>query len=865
MNPNDKPQASLDAICESIRNDEPSRGEIDAAAERARAVLGLSGSAPGTPTHIESCAGFQALIPAFLAGRLPSQTALLLEDHSRECIPCRRALIAARTPKAVPPTAAGVRDTRPPYMKWAAAAAVATIAVLGAYTGWQAMPFLGGNPQLKVMRVDGTLYQVKAGALVALRPGMTVSAKDAVRTTGNGGALVMMDDGSRVEMRDRTELTVANRRDGSTVRLAGGAIIVEASPQGSGHLDVRTDDCLVAVKGTIFAVNTGTKGSRVSVVEGAVRVAADGRESLLKPGDQMTTSNAVTAVSVDDEIAWSKDAPRYVQLLNELAALRKDLNARVPMPGLRYGSKLLDKMPDGTILYAAIPNLTESLVTAKQVFDEHVAQSAALQAWWNEHMSSPEHRQEMDDAFAKVKELGSQLGDEIVVALAQTPQGSIRGPILIAEVKDRSTFRQTLAKEMKSIKGDKPEATLKFAGSMVRIEFTGPHAADRRVTGTTAVRTIASWDGSPFQAKLEEAYADGTSWLFGVDLKAMLARENRDPEQSERLERMGVLDAEYLIFERTEDADGASFRADLSFDQPRRGITGWLSAPAPMGAAEFISPDAAFAAAAVVKRPEEVVAEALSWATDLPQSQAAGEIEALRSLSVTMGGDVAIALDGPVLPVPSWKFAIEIYDPSGFQAAFVNLTSRLNDRLAAEGATGRIVVESENVGNRTDWVVRFTGPEAQATTMRYTITDGYLIAAPSRALIDLAIEQRGNAYTLTHSSAFTALLPSDGHVNVSAFLWEHLGPTFGPLASKLSSAVASDELKALETMSAESGPRLVTAYAEDDRIVVTSRGDSGLGSLLGSIMSGAGLGTFGRVLDHVHRVGQAAPAGGTIQ
>jgi hypothetical protein len=218
------------------------------------------------------------------------------------------------------------------------------------------------------MRVDGTLYQLSAGKQVPLRPGMTVSAKDTIRTAKGGGALVMLDDGSRVEMRDRTGLTVSNRRDGSTVRLAGGAIIVEASPQGSGHLDVRTDDCLVAVKGTIFAVNAGMKGSRISVVEGAVRVAADGRESLLKPGDQMSTSDAVTAVAVGDEIAWSKDASRYTQLLQELASLRKDLSVRVPTPGLRYGSRLLNRMPDGTILYAAIPNLTEALVTAKAVF-----------------------------------------------------------------------------------------------------------------------------------------------------------------------------------------------------------------------------------------------------------------------------------------------------------------------------------------------------------------------------------------------------------------------------------------------------------------------------------------------------------------
>ena len=853
MNTNDTRKPSLDEVLNSMRTDEPSALEVESAASRVSARLGLSATVAGTPTHIENCEGFQALVPAYLAGSLPSQTALLIKDHSRECIPCRRALIAARTPKAVPAASSGLRAARPAYTRWAAAAALAAVAILGGYSAWQTMPFVGGNPQLKVMRVDGTLYQVTAGALVPLRPGMTVSAENPIRTAKDSGALVMMEDGSRIEMRDRTELAIAKRRDGSTVRMGGGAIIVEASPQGSGHLDVRTEDCLVAVKGTIFAVNAGTKGSRVSVVEGAVRVAADGRESLLKPGDQMTTSNAVTAVSVDDEIAWSKDAPRYVQLLNELASLRKDLNARVQLPGLRYGSRLLDRMPEGTVLYAAIPNLTESLVTAKQVFEEHIAQNGALQAWWNEHMSSKEHKQAMDEAFAKVKELGSQLGDEIVLGLVRTPGGDIQGPILTAEVKDRAAFRSTIVKEMKSLKAsDRPEATMKFDGSVVRIEFKNSHRVATRAGAAVPVRETTNWDNSPFRAKLNEQYADGTSWLFGVDLKAMLAH-GVDTKDAAQLERMGLLDADYFIAEQSENPDGASFHAEIAFDQPRRGVAGWLAAPAAMGAAEFISPDAAFAAAAIMKRPEALLAEALTWiGPEVQNDESGNDLETLQALAATMGGDVAIALDGPVLPIPSWKVVIEVNDPAGFQTEFVALTERMNERIAAAGHEGRLVVESENVGNRTDWVVRFTGPDAQGNAMRYTFVDGYLIAAPSRALIDLAIEQRGNTYTLTRSSAFTALLPTDGHVNVSAFLWEHMGPTVEPLVSRLAGTVASKEMTALSAMAAETGPRLVTACAEDDRIVISSRGDTGLGSLLGSMMSGTGLGALGQVFDHAH-------------
>ena len=335
MSRHDEIKPSLDEIVDTIRTTTPSRDEIDRAAARVRERLGFSDAAPApsTTVHIESCAGFQALIPEYLAGRLPGETALLLEDHSRECIPCRRALIVARQPAAAAPVTGSV--SRSSRMRLVAAAAVAAVAIVGAYTAWRVLPTLGADPHLKVMRVDGNLFQVHAGDLVALRPGMTVSAKDVVRTAKDSGALVMMDDGSRIEMRDRTELQVDRGRDGSTVHLGAGAIIVEASPQGSGHLDVKTDDCLVAVKGTIFSVNHGTRGSRVSVVEGAVRVAADGRESLLQPGDQITTGDALENVAVQDEIAWSKDAERYEQLLHELASLRKDLESRVPNPAMR--------------------------------------------------------------------------------------------------------------------------------------------------------------------------------------------------------------------------------------------------------------------------------------------------------------------------------------------------------------------------------------------------------------------------------------------------------------------------------------------------------------------------------------------------
>src|SRR5262249_33868676 len=190
-----------------------------------------------------------------------------------------------------------------------------------------------------------------------------------------------------------------------------------------------------------------------------------------------------------------------------------------------------------------------------------------------------------------------------------------------------------------------------------------------------------------------------------------------------------LLDAEYLVFKRTEEPGGAEHRAEISFDQPRRGVAGWLAAPAPLGAAEFVSPDAAFMAAAVMRRPEILLSEALSWVGPGVRVQESDEdLGLFEDLAATLGGDVAVALDGPILPVPSWKLAIEVYDTAGFQRAFTALVAKANERLAASGHDGRIVVESSTAGNRTDWVVRFTAPEAGNVPMRYTFVDGYLVA-----------------------------------------------------------------------------------------------------------------------------------------
>src|SRR5262249_54631530 len=82
--------------------------------------------------HIEGCADFQSLIPAYLGGKLSEARSLLLLDHTHECIPCRRALKQARVARVE--TATPVRrkqqkktatyNLRPVVLRWGIAAAL---------------------------------------------------------------------------------------------------------------------------------------------------------------------------------------------------------------------------------------------------------------------------------------------------------------------------------------------------------------------------------------------------------------------------------------------------------------------------------------------------------------------------------------------------------------------------------------------------------------------------------------------------------------------------------------------------------------------------------------------------------------------
>ena len=169
----------------------------------------------------------------------------------------------------------------------------------------------------------GGLYLVSEQGLMALSTGARLNEHDEIRTAKGSRAVVELRDGSRIEMAERSGLTISEHWSGKSIYLDRGSVMIEAAKQRRGRLEVITPDCAVSVKGTIFEVSRGTKGSRVSVVEGEVKVDEEGATHLLHRGDQTATSVSMSNTSVAQDVAWSANSAKYLALLGEFSAIRE--------------------------------------------------------------------------------------------------------------------------------------------------------------------------------------------------------------------------------------------------------------------------------------------------------------------------------------------------------------------------------------------------------------------------------------------------------------------------------------------------------------------------------------------------------------
>jgi hypothetical protein len=823
---------------QALRTDVPEPEAVRASAQSVARRLGIGAMEATAPEAIGTCNDIQKLLPARRNGTLLASRASLVDAHLRECGVClrifREGAAGARVDWSSPTIStapAGARAVWPSW-RWAAAGAIAAlVTVFLIYQAYWAVP---PGVRAAVASIDGKAYLVSNSGERSLLPGAQLYEGDRLRTAGDSHVVLRLSDGSAVEVNQRSSLQVAARGRNMTVSLDGGALIVNAAVRKSGHLYVRTPDCRVAVQGTVFAVNSGIKGSRVAVLQGTVHVAHAGINSILKPGEQIATNENLGPSPLVEQISWSPERARYLELLAQLSTLQQRIG-QIPFPQPRYASDILPRVPSDTLLYISIPNLGEFLSEANSIFHDQLSQSPELQQWWSR--GHDRNTAELDALVDKIHNVSQYLGDEVVIV--GSPQANHPDFAVIADVQ-RGGLADLLRQQFSSSSGGLTvldEQTLATATdspgkssreyALVRtheVVFSNSVSALKRLNAQLSA-DASGFAAGDFGKQIAAAYNRGAGIILAADLHQMIstAQAIHKPSDNAVIQQSGMESVQYLIAEHRELNNVPQNHLNVSFAGARQRVASWLAAPAPMPSLDFVGANAAVAIAVLSKDPKEIADDILSMASAGKPEQVADfnkveqelQISLRDDLAATLGGEFLIALDGPVLPTPSWKAVIEVNDSAHLENTL--------ERLAAASARhshddkGHVFsIEPSDVSGQRYYTARDT--VSGTAIVQYTFANGYMILASSRAMLIDALHTEASGDSLGRSSSFRALLPRDDNENYSAVAYQNLKPVLIPLLSQLSGESAD----AVRKLAADARPTAVCAWGKDNRIEVAS-------------------------------------------
>jgi hypothetical protein len=515
---------------------------------------------------------------------------------------------------------------------------------------------------------------------------------------------------------------------------------------------------------------------------------------------------------------------------------------------VRNSTRLLDMMPATTVMYAAIPNLAASIAESNRIIEERISQNPALHDLFaNRHDARGPG---MNQAIAAIKDFGDQLGEEIAVGAGMNDQGQPTEPIVLAQLKNPGGFRAFFDAEVQKLNTngkapqviwvDDPKTAQAAAstGGPLYVWINGDVlvGSPKLEQLQTVANGASGFSATPFYSRIAQVYSEGAGIVVAADLDKIIAhtrgvrRIGMGENHEQALNQLGLFNVKSFVLD-SKDTDGKTHtRAVLSYNQADHGITSWLAQPAPMGSLEYISPDANIVAGFAVKNSAAVVDDLLTVVSKvcpdlnahLDDLQKNHGLNLRNDFAAPLGGEYAFAIDGPVLPTPSWKLVFQVNDPAHLQQTFEQVVTEVNKQLVKEGKQG-LEWDKADSGGRTFYTLR--AKDLGAIEVNYVFANGYLIACPTRALVEKALQYHDSGTTLIHSPQFTAGLPADGNVNFSAFVYQNIASLAKPLANQVGNMPAGP--KNAITMAATMEPTLAYAYAYGDHIEIAANTEGG--------------------------------------
>jgi ferric-dicitrate binding protein FerR (iron transport regulator) len=861
-------------------------GELDAA--RTEALM----------AHVEACEACRAELQAYVG-----------QDRELEGYFARQRERLATLPSPLPDLEAAAPTTpaRRSWPAWArmAATIVAVACMGGLWQAWRLNVPQGVAPVARLAAAQGPVLTLAKGQARLLAVGDPILQGARLKVAQGGyAALELPGKGNLLELKGGTQATLADFADRTEVQLNLGEAWAHLPTHPARPFVIRTADLTATAHGTVYDVEQELGRSIVRVAEGTVDVVAKGVESAVGSGQSYSTLATATTPSSDEAIAWSRHQEDLTALASAggdagttgraLASAMSDANAQTSDAATTATAKTAASdattsattapaiadvtrvLPERTRFYVILNDLPKLLGEFHKSDFSSLLGRAELLRWW----SSVKGQNVMDELKNQLSLLAllnivQQLDGQLAVAVAAVDRVKPTDPasalLIVADCKTGAEgLRQAIenwvasnssgSNNAQALDQQRQEMEKHMQAAGGRLVICSDEALLASTVQALESGAPTGFQATDFQKKIAANVAAGTPLAVAVDLadvldpRTLFGDRTTSATESQANARatydfLGLESLDYALVAPDIVGHGANQAARLGFKQSRAGAMDWLAEPSPMRGLLFFSPEARLIGDAVLKNPGAVYYD---WDLNFNKARKdslPGQMLRLlgenKALLDAMGGEVAVGLENPILPIPNVKVVVELRDPAAFQAQFGKLVDRLVAQVNQSAPIPVTLITTQS-GERT---IDSIGAAGSPIDLSWTFVDDFLVLGPGPRFVENSIQVYDSGRSIAGDSKLLGLMPTGAGSTFSMLTYQNLAAAMPDvLKSALigggkAIAAASDDSASSTTrssfvsnlafLSSMDAPGIAYAYAGDGSIDFYVNAPSGLAQNMG--------------------------------
>lgn len=686
----------------------------------------------------------------------------------------------------------------------------------------------------------------KGESLQTLKIGSSILQSQRIKVANGAYAALKLNDGNILEARSGTQLSLHDFPSRLEVALNGGQVWAHLDRPPLKPFVVTTPHLKATAVGTVFSVEQGMDRSVVTVAKGKVLVECGGTQTSLAAGEQFSSRAGAEARRMAETTNWSQhkedmaslaktpepaptpgktSSPSSEAALTETRAFAPSV-AAPPVPQGGGMDNLVDLLPKNTRYFLDVRNWSELRKEFGRTDYAALTNEPNIRAWWNNI-----------EGGKVLSELSSHIHLSIILELSKLVDGQVviggdpKGNFLLAA--DCETHEKEVRETLRRLTGEVLAQDAKNNPAGANRPNTGPDIGDEVEKRMLVERGVLIISTNPKLAKETQeriikgertGFADSKfrhklirnvnnpPFIAGVDLGGVIREQLPLPEtqpstatlltaeQEQFIEMLGLRGIDYLLISPSFQGRGINQAAQIGFEGDRYGVMSWLGEPSTMRGLEFFSPDVHFFASAIVANPSETLIQYLLFLQNTNQNQNYDKISTFladyQDLLKGLGGEIDIAVENPLLPIPNIKIVVEMADRKAIEEGLARLTEAIRQKWDATGTLSYL--EQTEYRGYTVNTIYVTG---LPINLSYAFVNDYLVMGPGKAFVESSIEVYASRRSIANDSRMISLLPGKADMNFSFLVYQDIAKAIPSLIqSKIAPKLNAEELKKVPDM-----------------------------------------------------------------